>query len=114
MIISVDTRRSFVLVLLKAPLHLKDKRPHHKTLPSSCLQVFGLHPNADITCQTNLTNETLNTIINIQPKDSGAATGETRETSVQRSANEMLDKLPPDYVPHEVSVHICINICSFD
>ena len=66
--------------------------------------MFGLHPNADITYQTNLAIETLSTIINIQPKDSGGGTGETREASVQRLANEMLEKLPPDYVPHEVCV----------
>ncbi|XP_061590629.1 dynein axonemal heavy chain 5-like [Cololabis saira] len=65
-------------------------------------EVFGLHPNADITCQTNLTNEMLCTIVNIQPKDSGAAAGETREACVQRAVNDMLDKLPPNYVPHEV------------
>lgn len=69
---------------------------------SSCSQVFGLHPNADITYQTNLANETLSTIISIQPKDSGGGAGETREASVQRLASEMLEKLPPDYVPHEV------------
>lgn len=69
----------------------------------SCLwQVFGLHPNADITYQTNLANETLCTIINIQPKDTGGGGGETREATVQRLASEMLEKLPPDYIPHEV------------
>lgn len=67
------------------------------------LQVFGLHPNADITYQTNLANDTLSTIINIQPKAGGGGAGETREASVQRLATEMLEKLPPDYVPHEVS-----------
>ncbi|XP_041923315.1 LOW QUALITY PROTEIN: dynein heavy chain 5, axonemal-like [Alosa sapidissima] len=69
-------------------------------------EVFGLHPNADITYQTNLANETLSTIISVQPKDSGAGGGETRESSVQRLANEMLDKLPADYVPHEVRIHL--------
>ncbi|CAI5671192.1 unnamed protein product [Oreochromis niloticus] len=65
-------------------------------------EVFGLHPNADITYQTNLANDTLSTIINIQPKDTGGGAGETREDTVQRLANEMLEKLPPDYIPHEV------------
>lgn len=77
---------------------------HYQYSTFTCLQVFGLHPNADITYQTNLANETLSTIINIQPKDSGGGAGETKEASVQRLANEMLEKLPPDYVPHEVSV----------
>lgn len=44
----------------------------------------------------------LNTIVNIQPKDSGGGGGETRETIVHRLASEMEEKLPPDYVPHEV------------
>ncbi|KAL2085437.1 hypothetical protein ACEWY4_018757 [Coilia grayii] len=69
-------------------------------------EVFGLHPNADITYQTNLANDTLSTVINIQPKDSGGGGGETRESTVQRLANEMLEKLPADYVPHEVRAHL--------
>nr|XP_043900355.1 dynein axonemal heavy chain 8 isoform X2 [Solea senegalensis] len=80
-----------------------DVLQHIDTLPLvDSPEVFGLHPNADITYQTNLANETLSTIINIQPKDSGGGAGETREASVQRLANEMLEKLPPDYVAHEV------------
>ncbi|XP_068593236.1 dynein axonemal heavy chain 5 [Cebidichthys violaceus] len=82
---------------------IQDILQHIEALPMvDSPEVFGLHPNADITYQTNLANETLSTIVNIQPKDSGGGTGETREASVQRLASEMLEKLPPDYVPHEV------------
>ncbi|NWU79189.1 DYH5 protein, partial [Onychorhynchus coronatus] len=69
-------------------------------------EVFGLHPNADITYQTNLANETLSTIVSIQPKDSSSGGGQTREAVVQRLADEMLEKLPPDYNPHEVKVQL--------
>ncbi|XP_010766079.1 LOW QUALITY PROTEIN: dynein heavy chain 5, axonemal-like, partial [Notothenia coriiceps] len=82
---------------------VQDVLQHIDTLPLvDSPEVFGLHPNADITYQTNLANETLRTIISIQPKDSGGGAGETREASVQKLAAEMLEKLPPDYVQHEV------------
>ncbi|OWK63012.1 Dynein heavy chain 5, axonemal [Lonchura striata] len=69
-------------------------------------EVFGLHPNADITYQTNLANETFSTIVSIQPKDSSTRGGETREAVVQRLADEMLEKLPPDYSPREVKTQL--------
>ncbi|CAK8682400.1 unnamed protein product [Clavelina lepadiformis] len=65
-------------------------------------EVFGLHMNADITYQTNSATTILDTILNIQPKDAGGGSGETRESVVFRQAHEMLTKLPPDYVAHEV------------
>ena len=44
----------------------------------------------------------LGVIVSIQPKDSSGSGGETREAAVYSLANDMLAKLPPDYVPHEV------------
>lgn len=54
--------------------------------------------------QTNMVNEMLATIVSIQPKDSGGSGGETRESVVYRLADDVLGKLPADYVQHEVGL----------
>ncbi|XP_037081499.1 LOW QUALITY PROTEIN: dynein heavy chain 8, axonemal-like [Pollicipes pollicipes] len=69
-------------------------------------QAYGLNTNADITYQTNTTKALLDTILAIQPKESSAGGGETRESIVYRQADEMLSKMPDDYVPHEVKARL--------
>lgn len=64
--------------------------------------VYGLHPNADITYQTNKTKDILDTIISVQPKESSGSGGETREASVARQVTDMLQKVPKPYDEFEV------------
>lgn len=53
--------------------------------------------------QSSTTKDLLDTIMSIQPKDSGGDEGgESREASVARQTKEMLSKLPKDYDPYEV------------
>eukprot|EP00002_Diphylleia_rotans_P003858 TRINITY_DN1273_c0_g1_i13.p1 TRINITY_DN1273_c0_g1~~TRINITY_DN1273_c0_g1_i13.p1 ORF type:complete len:1331 (-),score=331.88 TRINITY_DN1273_c0_g1_i13:251-3709(-) len=65
-------------------------------------EIFGLHPNADITFRTNQASEILNTILNIQPKDASGGGGETRESQVLAMSQDILSKLPPDYLKPKV------------
>jgi len=57
--------------------------------------------------QSNVARDVLDTILNIQPKDSSSG-GETRETIVYRIAEDFLSKLPKNYVDYEV---ICGTLC---
>ena len=52
--------------------------------------------------QSKTAKTILDAILSIQPKDSGGGGGESRETTVYRLADDMLEKLPNDYVPFEV------------
>ncbi|CAH8603584.1 unnamed protein product [Dicrocoelium dendriticum] len=71
--------------------------------PTVSPQVFGLHENANIVYQGRRAKEILNCILSIQPKDAGSGLGETREDAVYRMTEDMLSKLPPNYIAFEVA-----------
>ncbi|XP_061708954.1 dynein axonemal heavy chain 8 [Cydia pomonella] len=71
-------------------------------------QAYGLHTNADITYQRSKTQTLLDTILSIQPKESGGGGGESREASVYRQSKEMLEKIPPNFDPFQVKERLRI------
>lgn len=101
LIVSKDTFLMFFLFfsLLNEFLLICYQKPWRISL--SCLFVITRY-------QTNTSNTMLSNIVDIQPKDSGGGGGETRETVVYRLADDMLEKLPQDYIPHEVSRVWCL------
>jgi len=69
-------------------------------------EVFGMHANANITCELNETEAALDTMLQNQPKDSGGGGGKkkgdkegpkvkTRDDIVADAATAILEKMPP-------------------
>lgn len=52
--------------------------------------------------QTNTTIAMFDTMLSIQPKESGGGAGESRESVVTKLSKDMLSKLPKNYNPFEV------------
>lgn len=57
-------------------------------------EVFGLHPNANITFEQKTVREFMDTILVIQPRISGGKAVRTSEEIVQDLAREIVGKLP--------------------
>lgn len=53
--------------------------------------------------QSSVARDVLDTILSIQPKDSGGG-GETREAVVYRMAETFLGNMPKNYVDYEVRI----------
>lgn len=66
-------------------------------------QIFGLHPNADLTFRLKESVEMINTLLDTQPKDSGGGSGKSREEEVKdKLEKELIPSLPPDFILLEV------------
>ncbi|CAF4112437.1 unnamed protein product [Rotaria socialis] len=82
---------------------IEDVFDYIETIPNyDSGKVFGLSPLANDRYQEDTTKKVLDTILSIQPKEARGGAGETREAVIYRLATETLEKLPPDYIAHEV------------
>jgi len=60
--------------------------------------IFGLHSNADVTYRLKESSEMLMTIIETQPKETGADDGKSVDEMVREQAQDLLQKMPPNFV----------------
>jgi dynein heavy chain len=60
-------------------------------------EIFGLHPNADLTFRLKEVGELFDTLNSTQPKDGGGGDGGSREDEVAAKAADLQSKLPEEY-----------------
>jgi len=86
---------------------IKEYRDFVSTFPEiDSPEVFGLHPNADLTFRNNEATSMLNTLGETQPKGGGGAGGVSREDVVSTKASELLERLPEDFVEEDYKAKI--------
>jgi dynein heavy chain len=70
-------------------------------------EIFGLHPNADLTFRVKEVTALFNTISDSQPKGGGGGGGGiSREDIVSEKCDELLGRLPEQYVEEEFKARI--------
>ena len=64
-------------------------------------EIFGLHENADITCDQNETYDLCATVLSLQPRVSSGG-GQSREEVIEARCSDILGKLPEEYDVEDV------------
>jgi dynein heavy chain len=62
-------------------------------------EIFGMHPNADLTYRTLTVQSGIDTIIETMPKTGSSSTGLSREDVVDKLCEELLAKVPAQFEP---------------
>lgn len=77
-------------------------------------EIFGMHPNADLTFRFKEANSLLNIILETQPKQSdGSAAGMTREDVVLAKCSSLMESLPAGFSDDEIDERIA-SLGGFD
>jgi len=69
-------------------------------------EIFGLHPNADLTFRVKEVNALFKTLGETQPKGGGGDGGVSREEVVYEKATDLQERLPEDYVEDDYKAKI--------
>ena len=65
-------------------------------------EIFGMHPNADLTYRTLMVQAAIDTIVETMPKTVGHSGGLSREDTVDKLCEELLAKMPAPFDPEVV------------
>jgi len=86
---------------------LEDFRAYISTFPDiDSPELFGLHPNADLTFRVKQAQSLLDTMGDTQPKGSGGGGGLSPSDIVSAKSAEILERMPEDYLPDDYKAKI--------
>lgn len=73
-------------------------------LPPESPILYGLHPNAEVGILTVTSNQLFQTVLEMQPREGSQAgeRGSTMEEMVKSTLDEILEKLPEEFVMSEI------------
>jgi len=76
----------------------------NENLPAESPVLYGLHPNAEIGVLTTTSENLFKTLLELQPKDTSAGSGEgmSRDDQIKAILDDILEKLPEDFNPAEL------------
>jgi dynein heavy chain len=99
--------KNFSYQMLVAP-ELKDYHAYINTFPESdSPEIFGLHPNADLTFQNKAATSLIDVVSATQPKGGGGGGGgPSREDKVSDECGTMLSRMPEDYIEDDYKAKI--------
>ena len=93
----LSAQNNFEYTVPKFPEHA-DFRKYIEQFPENdSPEIFGLHPNADLTYCVKEATSLFKTLGETQPKGGGGDGGVSREDVVYEKASELLKRLPEDY-----------------
>lgn len=70
-------------------------------------EIFGLHPNADLTFRTLQVQAGVQIIMDTQPKGAGGGGGLSREEIVDRICEDLLSKVRSPHLAFTTVTHVC-------
>eukprot|EP01029_Cantina_marsupialis_P005375 TRINITY_DN157_c1_g2_i1.p1 TRINITY_DN157_c1_g2~~TRINITY_DN157_c1_g2_i1.p1 ORF type:complete len:3733 (+),score=1529.44 TRINITY_DN157_c1_g2_i1:1436-11200(+) len=93
--------------LVKDSIEVEHVRTYTSSFPDiDSPELYGLHPNADLTFRVKEVNSMLDTMGETQPKQGGGDVGMSLEDMVIEKSTELLSQLPDDFKEEEYKARI--------
>lgn len=94
-----------------------DFRQYIETLPQiDAPEIFGMHENANIAFQTQETNVLINTILEVQPRQSSGGAGKSNDEIAlelcENIAGKLIDKLDIELASQDI-FQVCPSVVQF-